>query len=169
MVSDPAVHITFGRDELLDRAEPLWLALFDAHRDIGHAGLPLIERSQSWPRRRLHYEALLQDSRTFVAIAHDAEGDVGYALAYVHDGADDTWPTSDPQGEVESLCVVERARGLGIGSRLLDAAEERLAELGATSVRIQVMEGNEAARAFYERRGMVPVTTTLMRLDRRSS
>jgi hypothetical protein len=31
------------------------------------------------------------------------------------------------------------------------------------------MEGNEAARAFYERRGMVPVTTTLMRLDRRSS
>jgi ribosomal protein S18 acetylase RimI-like enzyme len=157
-----------GRHELLDRVEPLWLALFDAHEAIGHAGLPLIPRERSWPLRRTHYEHLLDDPRTFILIAVDGEGDAGYAVGRVHDGADDTWPTSDPQGEVESLCVVPRARGRGLGTALLDAAEERLARLGATSVRIVVMEGNDAARAFYAARGMSPIATMLMRLEPRT-
>jgi ribosomal protein S18 acetylase RimI-like enzyme len=156
-----------GRHELLDRVEPLWLALFDAHEAIGHAGLPLIPRERSWPLRRAHYEHLLVDPRTFILIASDDGGDAGYVLGRVHDGADDTWPTSDPQGEVESLCVVPRARGRGLGTALLDAAEDRLARLGATSVRIVVMEGNDAARAFYVARGMAPIATTLMRLEQR--
>jgi ribosomal protein S18 acetylase RimI-like enzyme len=157
-----------GRHELMDRVEPLWLALFDAHEAIGHAGLPLIPRERSWPLRRAHYEHLLADPRTFILIAADVDGDLGYALGRVHDGADDTWPTSDPQGEVESLCVIPRARGRGLGTALLNATEARLAALGATTIRIVVMEGNHAAAAFYRSRGMTPIASILMRLEPRA-
>jgi ribosomal protein S18 acetylase RimI-like enzyme len=163
------VTLQLGRHDLLERVEPLWLALFDAHEQVGHAGLPLIPREASWPLRQRHYEHLLEDPRTFVLIASDDIGDVGYAVGRVHDGADDTWPTSDPQGEIESLCVVERARGAGIGTRLLDAAESRLASLGGTSVRIVVMAGNTAAYDFYANRDMTPIATTLMRLTPRAA
>jgi ribosomal protein S18 acetylase RimI-like enzyme len=51
---------------------------------------------------------------------------------------------------------------------LLDAAEERLARLGATTMNIVVREGNEAARAFYRARGMTPIATMMMRLGPRT-
>ena len=50
------VELRVGGAELLDALEPLWLSLFDHHRDTGAAGLPVIDRALSWPRRRAYYE-----------------------------------------------------------------------------------------------------------------
>ena len=55
-------------------------------------------------------------------------------------------------------------RGDGVGSALMDAAEAELARRGAPDVLTAVMEGNERTRQFYERRGMQPTVTYLMRL-----
>jgi ribosomal protein S18 acetylase RimI-like enzyme len=164
---DPSLTLAMGGAELVDELEPLWLSLFDWHTTIGAAKLPLIPRELSWPRRRALYLRLLEHDDAFVVVARRNGAAVGYAVAHLHDGPDDTWPTSDRIGEVESLAVVESERGNGLGTVLLDATEDRLTELGATSVAIAVMVGNGAAQRFYERRGMLPTTVRMMRLGRR--
>ena len=49
-------------------------------------------------------------------------------------------------------------------SQLLDAAEAHLAAHGAYDVMLEVVVGNASAIAFYERRGMAPITVSMLRL-----
>jgi len=56
------------------------------------------------------------------------------------------------RGYVKSICVAPGLRGLGVGSRLMAHAEERI--LGETpNVFLCVSDFNEGARRFYRRRG----------------
>jgi GNAT superfamily N-acetyltransferase len=55
--------------------------------------------------------------------------------------------------EIDELFVVDRFRGLGLGGQLLDAAEAHFRDSGCTHVALQIGRDNEAARAFYQRRG----------------
>jgi GNAT superfamily N-acetyltransferase len=55
--------------------------------------------------------------------------------------------------EIDELFVIERHRGGGIGGKLLDAAEAHFRAAGCTHVALQIGRDNEAARAFYQRRG----------------
>jgi ribosomal protein S18 acetylase RimI-like enzyme len=158
------VNLHLGRHELLDEVEPLWLSLFDHHLSTGAAGLPVIRRSESWKRRRALYEQLLRGQDTFIVVARRGAAAVGYALAHVHVGADDTWNTGDRIGEVESLAVLPLERGGGLGTLLLDCAEAVLERLGARDVMIGVVAGNDAAQRFYERRGMAPAIVKLLRV-----
>lgn len=163
------VVITPHGSEALDEVEPLWLSLFDQHLLIGAAGLPVIDRDSSWPLRRALYEELLDHPGSFLLVARRDGRAVGYALAHLHEGADDTWPTSERIGHVESLAVLPEERGRGVGTELLDRAEELLADRGATTVAIEVMVGNEEAQRLYESRGMTPVTVRLLRLGPRTA
>lgn len=56
---------------------------------------------------------------------------------------------------LDGICVAAHARGLGIGTRLLDAATDLAAGVGASSVRLTVVDTNPRARALYERLGFV--------------
>ena len=158
------VELRFGRAGLLDAVEHLWLGLFDHHTSVGAAGLPVIARELSWPRRRALYETLLGKPDAFVLLATRDQAAVGYVLAHIHEGADDTWPTGSRIGEIESLVVLPSVRGVGLGNLLMDAAEQRLAEVGAHDVLLRVLVGNDGARRFYQRRGMTAVMTTMLKL-----
>lgn len=158
------VTLQFGGADLLDVLEPLWLSMFDHHRRVGAAGLPMVEREESWPRRRAWYAPLLAKPDSFVLLARRGGSPVGYALAHIHEGADDTWPTGPRVAEIESLAVLPSERAAGLGTLLMDAAEQRLAEAGAHDVLLHVLAGNEDARRFYERRGMTAVMTTMLKL-----
>jgi ribosomal protein S18 acetylase RimI-like enzyme len=161
------VVLRFGGAELVEAVEPLWMSLFDHHRDSGSAGLPVVDRSVSWPRRRVLYESVLAKPDAFLLLATRDGRPIGYVVAHVHEGADDTWPTGERIGEIESLALLPAERGGGLGSLLMDAAEERLADVGARDVLLHVMVGNDDARRFYERRGMSPVMTTMLKLGAR--
>jgi ribosomal protein S18 acetylase RimI-like enzyme len=158
------IELGFGRQEVLDRLEPLWLALLDHHIEVGAAGLPVISHEDSWPRRRHLYARLLQQPETVIVTARRPAGLVGYCVAHVRHGADDTWPTGDAIGEIETLAVLAAERGQGIGTLLLDAAEAHLAAHGARDVMLEVLVGNASALEFYEKRGMAPVTISMLRL-----
>lgn len=54
---------------------------------------------------------------------------------------------------VNALAVLPGRRGLGIGSRLMHAAEEAAAERGAEGLSIQVYSQNAGAVGLYERLG----------------
>jgi GNAT superfamily N-acetyltransferase len=55
--------------------------------------------------------------------------------------------------EIDELFVAYPHRKLGLGGRLLDAAESHFRSSGCTHVALQIGRDNEAARAFYQRRG----------------
>jgi len=161
------VSLRFGGPELVDALEPLWLSLFDHHRAVGSAGIPVVDREVSWPRRKALYESLLTKPDAFILLATRDDVPVGYVMAHVHEGADDTWPTGDRIGEIESLALVPGERGSGLGSLLMDAAEQRLADVDARDVLLHVMVGNDGARRFYEGRGMTATMTTMLKFSDR--
>lgn len=159
------VELVFGGLDLLDELEPLWLALFDHHAEVRTQDVPIIERALSWPRRRALYERLLPTPDAFVLLARRDGRPVGYVLAHVHDdGPDDTWPTGPRIGEIESLAVLPGERGAGLGTLLLDVAEQRLEAAGVRDLRLIVLTGNDAAVRFYQRRGMSPVVVGMIKL-----
>jgi len=57
------------------------------------------------------------------------------------------------RGWIYSMAVHPDHRKRGIGSQLLSFAERRLASRGCMKINLQIMEGNEQVRAFYEANG----------------
>jgi ribosomal protein S18 acetylase RimI-like enzyme len=57
------------------------------------------------------------------------------------------------RGVVHNLFVAPEARGQGVGSALLESAEDALARAGADVVSLEAMAANDGARRFYERHG----------------
>jgi GNAT superfamily N-acetyltransferase len=58
--------------------------------------------------------------------------------------------------EIDEFFVLPEARGAGVGSALLAAAEGALQRAGCVRMQLQLALANEAARAFYARRGYGP-------------
>ena len=54
-------------------------------------------------------------------------------------------------GHIITIDVLEEARGSGLGSKLLLAAEARLKELGCRTVLLETAADNVAAMAFYKK------------------
>lgn len=84
----------------------------------------------------------------------------GVVLVAVHDGVVQgiTRFASGGAGDgaVHSLYVSPAARGLGLGTRLLDTAYETLRAGGAASVALWVFAANAPSIAFYRGRGWLP-------------
>lgn len=57
---------------------------------------------------------------------------------------------------MDGICVAETARGLGVGTALLDAIKARAQELEKDAVRLDVIDSNPRAKALYLRQGFVP-------------
>ena len=88
-------------------------------------------------------------------IAEDDAGPVGYALVTFHD-TDDSHTTGDRFAELQSLAVLERARGAGIGTQLLHQVYRDLRSMGVEEMVIGVLATNEPAQRLYEREGFRP-------------
>jgi GNAT superfamily N-acetyltransferase len=58
--------------------------------------------------------------------------------------------------EIDEIFILPQVRGLGIGAALVSRAECALAAAGCTFIQLQLGVANDAARAFYERRGYAP-------------
>lgn len=60
---------------------------------------------------------------------------------------------------LDGICVTANARGHGVGSALIDRICDEGMLLGYRSVRLDVVDTNDRARALYERLGFVAVQT----------
>ena len=72
------------------------------------------------------------------------------------------------RGWIHYLAVSPELQGAGLGRRLMEHAERRLAALGCPKINLQVRSSNRAATAFYRRLGYVedPVVSLGKRLER---
>lgn len=78
-------------------------------------------------------------------VAEDAEGLLGYCLVFLRRGSD--------LARLYSLVVTPRARGRGLGRRLLRDAETCAVRRGARRLRLEVREDNASAIALYQAAG----------------
>ena len=62
--------------------------------------------------------------------------------------------------DIDDLCVDESCRGEHIGTKLFEYVKAYAKELGCHSVTLNVWEGNESAKAFYDRMGFGVQRTT---------
>ena len=124
----------------------------------------VVDDESSWRARLELYRRVLGNRQGFVLVAELDGGVVGYAAVELLDGADDTFAVGPRHAEVLTLVVAEDARGAGLGTRLLDKVDAKLAAAGIKDLVISVMLGNDRARDFYERRGLVPAETYLWRV-----
>lgn len=80
-------------------------------------------------------------------VARDAAGDVVGTVLGGWDGR---------RGYLYHLAVAPEWRRRGVATALVDEVERRLRERGAPKVKLQIMRGNEASRAFFAARGYEP-------------
>jgi ribosomal protein S18 acetylase RimI-like enzyme len=157
IVSDPAE---------LEALEALWIALHHHHRTVVPSTAMLVaDDSVSWSRRRALYRGWMASGDALVLVARRGGAPVGYAVAHLLDGPDDTFAVGGRYAELYSLSVAPEARGGGVGTALMDALDAGLAELGIADLSVGVMAGNEDALRFYRRRGLVPVELVLWRVS----
>jgi GNAT superfamily N-acetyltransferase len=97
--------------------------------------------------RRWRRQLMTADSSDLVLCAEGAGGLVGYCGASGGAGG----------AEVSTLYVVRPAQRRGVGKRLLTSAARVMADRGAPSLHLWVLNTNAKARAFYEHLGGVAV------------
>lgn len=143
----------------VDAVADMWVALAEGQRDHGSHLLADENRTPAREAAARHavtgglFVARLADEET-VADAPLGAGDlVGFITASPAGG---DFRTDVDRGVVRNIYVRPSARGRGVGTALLAAAEAHLAELGADRVSLEVMATNDAARRFYDRHGYEP-------------
>lgn len=148
----------------LDRVESLWLSMVAHHRDhppAAAAAIPFREDAETWRRRRPRYEQWIEepDARLFLAVDGDGKA-VGYAFSRV--AGEEASVATGRVGELESLAVLPEHRGGRVGQALVGAVLDHFRELGLRDWSVAVMDGNDRARALYERLGLRPYITLLL-------
>ncbi|WP_123623630.1 ribosomal protein S18-alanine N-acetyltransferase [Halorubrum sp. CSM-61] len=103
--------------------------------------------SDPWPYDA--FERLLDEPAFLVAEREGAV--VGYVVA------DSTPNHGRDIGHVKDLAVHPEAREEGLGRTLLRSALARLRTVGVAVVRLEVREGNAAARSLYADEGFDPI------------
>ena len=117
-------------------------AVFEVQRAASLAALGHIYPPELYPypdaEVRAHWRDALDRGETRIVVAEHGGRLVGFVSS-----------TGD---RVDGLYVLPESWGTGLAERLLDAALQDLVAAGKTVARLWVLEDNERARRFYERR-----------------
>jgi ribosomal protein S18 acetylase RimI-like enzyme len=130
----------------IDHITDCWVKLARDQRDHGSHLLAAENRS------------VVRDSVARHVIENDLlvareEGIVGFVMFELQTGI---YQHSTTRGVIQNIYVEPASRDEGIGSALLDAAEEALRERGAEVLSLEVLARNQNARRLYENRGYEP-------------
>lgn len=98
---------------------------------------------------RQELRLFLEHPGALTLVAEDNGEVQGFMLTHVH----------KRHGHVITIDVRETQRRTGLGSRLLEATEERLRGAGKTAVTLEVAVDNLPALKFYKRHGFTLVKT----------
>ena len=110
----------------------------------------LMSTSEPWITLGRSFEAslaILRDPGREVYLARDADGIAGFLILCM---------TGAFVGYIQTVCVDPRCRGRGLGSKLVEFAEERILRV-SPNIFMCVSSFNEGARRLYERLGYTGV------------
>jgi len=129
-----------------------------------------------------HSEAALADGDCFIFVADDRGVPVGWAIVHTRYRDDQDW-APDPNGRqfqegdnayLENIEVTARLRSHGVGSQLIEAAQDEARRLGKRHLWLHTSENNVKAHQLFDRHGWhhetsmsPPWTETRMRIYRK--
>ena len=108
---------------------------------------------------------IINDEKTPVFAAVD-EQDVlmGYAFCIMQDYSGSNNMVPNKTLYIDDLCVDKKARGMHTGKALYEYVMAYAREQGCHNVTLNVWEGNDSARAFYDRMGFQIQKTVLEKI-----
>ncbi len=107
-------------------------------------------------------EAIFADDLTPVFVAVDeADAVLGYAFCVLREPPFANTMLPRKSFFIDDLCVDEACRGRRVGEALFRFVLEEAARRGCADVTLNVWEGNDAAKRFYEKMGMTPKETMM--------
>ncbi len=108
------------------------------------------------------FDEIISNESTPVFVAVDDAGNVlGHLFCSVRDYVQVKVYKDFKSLFIDDLCIEESARGQGVGKALYEFAIGYARENGCYDVTLNVWEGNNSARAFYEKMGMFPKETQM--------
>jgi GNAT superfamily N-acetyltransferase len=124
--------------------------------ELGYAGLSMVHFEET-------YRAVLQHQSMFLLVAEETDGDI-VALASV---------TNRPQLRltgnlvtIDELVVADRARGRGVGKKMLDAVDAVARKLCARRLELETNRARESyRRKFYVKNGFFEADSAVMRVE----
>ncbi|MFI7067650.1 GNAT family N-acetyltransferase [Kribbella sp. NPDC050124] len=148
----------------LEQVRPLWGELLEHHHDVATQlarVAPGLTLDASWAIRRAQYVDWFANAAGRLWVARDGDGLLGYL--FVHLGAvGASWDWGDKVGVLETLVVSQRARGAGLGTQLIELAQDYFKEADVTVAKVSVIAGNSGAIDLYRRLGFVDQLVTLV-------
>jgi ribosomal protein S18 acetylase RimI-like enzyme len=120
----------------------------------------------AWQRRRERWRSTLESPDAILVVAERDGRVVGALVGESEDPADgsDTFEVPTSTAHVHDIAVLPDAQGGGVGKALMERFEQVLRERGVKSYGLEVMAGNDAARAFYEGMGLELAQMTLYKV-----
>lgn len=129
--------------EELPNITDLWIELAENQRN--YASHLLAEENRTAIRVQLA-SAIHADN---IRIA-SAPNIVGFVMYTMEDGA---YTVDATRGVIQNIHVTPEYQNEGVGTALMDAAENILVDRGAEIIALEVMAANKRAREFYTNRG----------------
>ncbi len=99
-------------------------------------------------------EIMADEERPIFVGADEEDITRGYAFCIFKQHLGDNVLTDIKTLYIDDLCVDENARGLGIGRALYEYVTDFARQNGCYNITLNVWEGNDSARRFYESVGM---------------
>lgn len=146
------MDITVRRAEIkdIDKVSMLLSEVLELHAKLR----PDIFISGTTKYTREELTNIFQNDETPVFVAIDNDEVVGYAFCVIKKQPFSTNMVDFKTLHIDDLCVDENCRGKHIGTILYKYVLEYAKSIGCYDVTLNVWEGNDNARAFYEKVGM---------------
>lgn len=150
-MTEESTTVTFRRFADDDSVEQLTEFLHRAYADHAAAGRVFFASYQSVQDTT----GRLRKGECWVAV--DGGVIVGTVTVSAADRRPAGYPAGAEAGAFWQLAVEPALRGTGLGQRLLELAERRIAELGTTRIVIDTSSQADELLGWYRRRGYAPV------------
>ncbi len=106
--------------------------------------------------------AIIKDKSRRTYVAENDDGEIlGYALCILKEQPFSNNMVPFKTFFIDDFCVDSKARGRHIGKMLFDYVKEEANKLGCYEITLNVWEGNDSAKAFYDKMGMKPKETQM--------
>jgi ribosomal protein S18 acetylase RimI-like enzyme len=148
----------------VDLVEGLWKEMVAHHREVAGDVFPARDPDAAWQMRRAQYVAWLGSGEGFLFLVPGEGAEqvpLGYAFLRIG-GPPSTWDLGEQVDDLESLSVAAAARGMGIGTELIEHCRGRLRERGARWWNVTVVAANQRAVELYEREGFQPYSHNML-------
>ena len=119
-----------------------------------------IPGTTKYPKEEL-IEIIHDDQRPIYVAVNEDDTVMGYAFCAIKHQAPRANLVRFQSFYIDDLCVDESLRGQHIASRLFDHVKEEARRIGCYELTLNVWEGNDAAKCFYDRMGFKPRNTTM--------